>query len=273
MTKYIDNLISAQYEEYNLTIYFNVIDSIQKTQLSQLRKKYPNVYFVLSENYGFDIGSFFHILQIVKERNESYDYVLKLHTKTDNEKRDGLLEPILGSNQIIRKIINELNEHKDVGILASKTARCIDAHVDFVRNQQYLQQLLFWHFQEKTNVSKQPYVSGTMFWMRFSIINELFMKINITNINNSLNHTHSFDWNWYYYSNNKYLKNESLHKDRLFEHYQRHGKPLGLSGNLYHAIKYSTNSFQLRDGMIEHAYERFFCYGSHRLGYKLMFVK
>ena len=273
MTKYIDNLISARYEEYNLTIYFNVIDSIQKTQLSQLQKKYPNVYFVLSENYGFDIGSFFHILQIVKERNESYDYVLKLHTKTDNEKRDGLLEPILGSNQIIRKIINELNEHKDVGILASKTARCIDAHVDFVRNQQYLQQLLFWYFQEKTNVSKQPYVSGTMFWMRFSIINELFMKINITNIINSLNHTHSFDWNWYYYSNNKYLKNESLHKDRLFEHYQRHGKTLGLSGNLYHAIKYSTNSFQLRDGMIEHAYERFFCYSSHRLGYKLMFVK
>jgi hypothetical protein len=166
-----------------------------------------------------------------------------------------------------------MNEFKDIGILASRSGRCIDAHVDFVRNQQYLQQLLLWYFQEKTNVIKQPYVTGTMFWMRFSIIKEMYMKVNIKNIINSFNHAYSFDWNWYYYSNNKYLKNESLHKDRLFEHYQQHGKSLGLSGNLYHAIKYSTNSFQLRDGMIEHAYERFFCYGSHRLGYKLMFIK
>jgi len=273
MTKYIDNLISAQYDEYNLSIYFNVIDTITKEQLQQLQKKYPNVCFVISENYGFDIGSFFHILQLIKEENEHYDYVLKIHTKTDNEKRDGLLQPILGSIQTIRKIVSQMNEYKDIGILASRSGRCIDAHVDFVRNQQYLQQLLVWYFQEKTNVIKQPYVTGTMFWMRFSIIEEMFMKVNIKNIINSFNHVYSFDWNWYYYSNNKYLKNESLHKERLFEHYQHHGKYTGLSGNLYHAIKYSTNSFQLRDGMIEHAYERFFCYGSHRLGFKLMFVK
>ena len=69
-----------------------------------------------------------------------------------------------------------------------------------------------------------------------------------------------------------YLKNESLHKERLFDHYQRHGKSLGLSGNLYHAIKYSTNSFQLRDAMIEHAYERFFGYAIHRLKYQLKFI-
>ena len=273
MTKYIDNLISAQYDEYNLTIYFNVIDTITKEQLQLLQKKYPQTSFVISENYGFDIGSFFHILQLIKEEEEDYDYVLKIHTKTDNEKRDGLLQPILGSIQTIRKIVSQMNEFKDIGILASRSGRCIDAHVDFVRNQQYLQQLLLWYFQEKTNVIKQPYVTGTMFWMRFSIIKEMYMKVNIKNIINSFNHAYSFDWNWYYYSNNKYLKNESLHKDRLFEHYQQHGKSLGLSGNLYHAIKYSTNSFQLRDGMIEHAYERFFCYGSHRLGYKLMFIK
>lgn len=272
ITKYIDNLISAQYDEYNLTIYFNLIETISKEHYQKIQEKYPKVHFVISENYGFDIGSFFHILQIIKEKKEVYDYVLKIHTKTDNEKREYMLQPILGSIQIIRKIINQMNENKKIGILAPRKARCIDAHIDFVRNQQYLQQLLFWYFNENTQVIKQPYVTGTMFWMRFSIIEDLFMKVNIKNIVNSFNHEHSFDWNWYYYSNNKYLKNESLHKTKLYEHYLNQGKVMGLSGNLYHATKYSTNSFQLRDGMIEHAYERFFCYGSHRLGYKLMFI-
>ncbi len=170
MFKYIDNLISAQYDEYNLTMYFNVIETISDENLKLLQKKYKSVHFIVADNYGFDIGSFFHTLQIIKERKEKYEYVLKIHTKTDNEKRENLLKPILGSIQIIRKVISQFNDVKNIGILASKNARCIDAHVDFVRNQQYLQQLIQWYFQENTRVIKQPYVTGTMFWMRYSII-------------------------------------------------------------------------------------------------------
>ena len=109
MTKYIDNLISAQYDEYNLTIYFNVIDSITKEQLQQLQKKYPNAYFVLSENYGFDIGSFFHILQLIKEEDEKYDYVLKIHTKTDFRGQLSTLHwrpSLQGASQISLAILN-----------------------------------------------------------------------------------------------------------------------------------------------------------------------
>ena len=42
--------------------------------------------------------------------------------------------------------------------------------------------------------------------------------------------------------------------------------------NIFHAIKHGTRSFHLRDGMIEHAYERFFCYASHRLGLQIKFI-
>ena len=47
--------------------------------------------------------------------------------------------------------------------------------IDIIRNQIYLQQLVSWFFQEKTNVSKQPYVSGTIFWMKFEIIEKFNM--------------------------------------------------------------------------------------------------
>ena len=271
MRKYIDNLISAQHDEYNVDIYFNVIDTVTKEQIHQLKKMFKNENIVFSENYGFDIGSFFHILEIVKKLGTKYDYILKLHTKTDNIKRDQLLQPILGSIENIHKIIRDFDSNPRIGMIASKKARCIDAHVDFVRNQPYLQQLLLWYFNESTRIVKQPYVTGTMFWMKFSVIDELFMKINIPNIYNSMNNVHSFDWNWYYHANNKLIGKTTLNQDKLYEHYMCIGRSLQLSGNIFHAIKYDTQSVLLRDGMIEHAYERFFGYGVHRLGLTTQF--
>ena len=165
-----------------------------------------------------------------------------------------------------------MKDNDNIGIIASKKARCIDTHTDFVRNQSYLQQLVSWYFNEKTRITKQVYVTGTMFWMRFDILEQLFMKINIYNIINSFNNIHSFDWNWYYYSNNKFLMNVNLQEKALYEHYMEKGKNMNLSGNIFHAIKNGTRSFHLRDGMMEHAYERFFCYASHRLGLQIMFI-
>ena len=272
MKSYIDNLISAHYDDYNLTIYFNIIETISKENINEIKKMYPEEHFILSENYGFDIGSFFHILEIVKQRKEKYDYVVKIHTKTNNEKREDLLQPILGNIQTIRKIIQQMKENDNIGIVASKKARCIDNHTDFIRNQTYLQKLVSWYFNENTRITKQVYVTGTMFWMRFDILEQLFMKINLYNIINSFNNIHSFDWNWYYYSNNKFLMNVNLQENALYEHYIEKGKNMNLSGNIFHAIKNGTRSFHLRDGMMEHAYERFFCYASHRFGLQIMFI-
>ena len=272
MKIYIDNFISAHYDEYNLTIYFNIIETLSKEHISAIRNMYPDENFILSENYGFDIGSFFHILEIIKQRKETYDYVVKIHTKTNDEKRDNLLQPILGNIQTIRKIIQQMRDDHGIGIIASKKSRCIDTHTDFIRNQSYLQKLITWFFKEQTRITKQVYVSGTMFWLRFDILQQTFMKINVPNIINSFNNIHTFDWNWYYYANNKYLMNINLQENLLYEHYIEKGENLNLSGNIFHAIKNGTRSFHLRDGMMEHAYERFFCYATHRMGLQIMFI-
>jgi mannosyltransferase OCH1-like enzyme len=272
MKSYIDNLVSAQYDAYNLDIFFNVVDTVTKDEIRQLKKQYQNETIIVSENYGFDIGSFFHTLEHIKQKKYNYDFILKIHTKTNNKKRDELLEPLLGSIQVIRDTLIKFESNKQIGLIASKKARCIDSHVDFTRNQIYLQQLMKWYFNETTNVCKQPYVSGTMFWIRFSHIEELFMKYNLANIYNSFNNIHTFDWNWYYYANSKYIGGIPLHREKLYDHYIQQGKTQRLSGNIFHAIKYDTNSISLRDGMIEHAYERFLCYAIHRLGSQMYFV-
>ena len=107
--------------------------------------------------------------------------------------------------------------------------------------------------------------------MRFNIVQNLFFPICIPNIYNSFNNIHTFDWNWYYYANKQHIGNLAYNKDKVIAHYRTEGKKNKLSKNLFHALKYNTNTTILRDGMIEHTYERFFCYGVHRLGYKTIF--
>tara|TARA_B100001287_G_scaffold275576_1_gene283589 strand:- start:42085 stop:44364 length:2280 start_codon:yes stop_codon:yes gene_type:complete len=272
MKSYIDNLIKAKYDEYNIDFYFNIIDTIRRDHIANIRKDFPNENIIISENYGFDIGSFFHILQIIKTYNENYDYVIKIHTKTNNDLRNELLKPILGTIDIIRNIIDMFDKNEKIGIVASKKSRCIDKQADFLRNKDYLQQFVYWYFNEKTNIIKQVYSTGTIFWMRFDILKKIFFGYNINNIYNSFNNIDTFDFNWYYYANKKYLNNIPQEKDKIYNHYYLNGKKMNLSGNLFHALKNKTNSEKIRDGMIEHAYERFFGYIIHRIGYKFKFI-
>jgi len=272
MKEYINNLIRAKYDEYNLNIYFNIINTIRPEHITSIRRLYPDENYIISENYGFDIGSFFHILQIIKNYNEKYDYIIKIHTKTSNNLRDELIKPILGDITKIRRIIELFQGNKQLGIIASKKSRCIDNQADFLRNKMYLQQLLYWYFNEKTNVIKQVYSTGTIFWARFDIFNSMFFKYDIPNIYNSFNNVYTFDFNWYYFANKKYINNLPQEREKLYQHYVQNKQKMNLSGNLFHCLKNKTNSEQLRDGMIEHAYERFFGYSNHRLGYKFKFM-
>jgi mannosyltransferase OCH1-like enzyme len=272
MKKYIDNLVLAKYDEYNLDIYFNIIDSIRQEHIENIKKEYPEENFIISENYGFDIGSFFHTLQVIKTYNEKYDYVIKVHTKSNNDIRESIMEPLLGSITKIREITQLFQNNKEIGMIASKKSRCIDNHSDFLRNKNYLQQLLNWYFQETTNAIKQPYSTGTIFWIRFDILQNTFFKYNISNIYNSFNNIYTFDCNWYYFANKNDLGDIPYDKVKIYEHYLKNHNKLKLSGNLFHALKYKTKSQPIRDGMIEHTYERFFGYVIHRLKYQLKFI-
>ena len=272
MKQYVDNLIRAKYDQYNLTMYINIINTIRPEHISQIKQLYSDENIIISDNYGFDIGSFFHILHIIKKYNEQYDYVIKLHTKTNHSVRNELLTPILGDIHKIRNIIEIFRENGKLGIITSKKSRCIDAQADFLRNKSYLQQFLYWYFNEKTNVIKQVYPTGTIFWARFDIFKKVFFKYNIQNIFNSFNNLYTFDANWYYFANKQYLHNIGQDPKKLYNHFQENKNKLNISGNLFDCIKNSTNSEKIRDGMIEHAYERFFGYLNHRLGYKFKFM-
>lgn len=269
----IKNVTSLQYKRYNLDIYFNVIDSINQKDIQFLQHNYPNATIIQSENYGFDIGSFFHILDNIKTRGLHYDYILKLHTKTEKRLRENLMNSIIGSSNTIQHCIQLFESNSNIGCIGAKNAACIDNNVDFERNANHLHLLLDRFFPDKNHtLTKEAYVSGTMFWMRFNILQSVFMNTHLGNIYNSFNNSRSFDWNWYFFANRYNFKCLPYNKEKLYEHYYYNGKNNQYSGNLFHCIEHSSKSVVLRDAMIEHAYERFFSYMLIQLDYKLCFL-
>ena len=80
------------------------------------------------------------------------------------------------------------------------------------------------------------------------------------------------DRNWYLCANKQFITGINT-KEEAYSHYLTNGKNNGLSPNVFHAIKFKTKSDKLRDGMIEHGYERLFSYAIEDLGYTQYFIQ
>jgi hypothetical protein len=271
LEKYIQNLMELNSFDIEITLFINTINTIGLNEIEYIKNKFPSAKHIIIQNFGFDIGSFFMILKICKENNYEFDYVVKIHTKTSDTDRDNLLKPILGSVNRIKLILNIL-ENEKIGLVGSKRSMFYNYDKLSVHNQNHLKYLL-----EKFKVSINYYeclqfIGGTMFWTKYEILKKIFWSYNFDDIIHELNTENSFDWNWYVCANNKFTNNIKT-KEEAYKHYNNYGNINGLSPNIFHAIKFNTKSEKLRDGMIEHAYERFFSYAIENLGYIQYFIQ
>ena len=283
MKPYLDTLMNNQTDKYTVDLYINLVDyedieneyimdNITHNQkIAQLQSDYPSATIVISENYGFDIGSFFNILDIVKQSGKTYDFVLKLHTKTNDKMRHQLLQPLLGDLGRIVEILDKFKNNSTIGCVGSKQCCCVDSILDTSRNKNHLHTLQQNFFEKQ--YPKMPFITGTMFWMRFSVLQSVYMKYELSNIYNSMNTKYSFDWNWYVCANRRYIGSLDINTfEDAYVHYLTVGKYQGLSGNLFHAVLNKTKTPLCRDGMIEHAYERLFAYAVEHCGQNTMYI-
>jgi len=272
--KYIDNLLSVQNSNIEITLFICSIDTFASSDIEYIKKRFPTATHFINENFGFDIGSFFKVLQMCKNNSIEFDYIIKIHTKTNDFDREKLLKPILGSANRI-KIILDMLSNDSIGLVGSVKSMFFNYGNLATHNQNHLKYLL-----EKFNIGIKYYesiqfIGGTMFWCKFSILKKIFWNHNFDHIIQELNNETSLDWNWYICSNEKYIKNitEIKSKEDATTHYTTFGQIKGLSPNIFHAIKFKTKSLQIRDGMIEHAYERFFSYAIEGLGFTQYFIQ
>ena len=118
------------------------------------------------------------------------------------------------------------------------------------------------------------FTGGTVFWIRFNILKDIFFGHDFNNIISELNDDTTFDWNWYICANKNIVSSISqiTNKEEALLHYKENGQDNRLSGNLFHALKFNTRSIKLRDAMIEHAYERLFSYATEEKLYDQIFL-
>lgn len=118
MKDFIDNFSNFNYILF-LDFNYNLI--LKEEQLEMINYyKERNIDFHLTEhmNKGMDILGFFTQIEYIIKNEIKLDYIIKLHTKSNNNWRSSLIDPICGSKESISKCL-ELFENEEVGQISS----------------------------------------------------------------------------------------------------------------------------------------------------------
>jgi len=135
--------------------------------------KYPNAR-IMKATRGCDIGAFFLQIQMMLASNKEYEYVFKIHTKSNNSVkpnwRGELLDKISGSSSNVRKVLKSFRRHKSIGMIGGEKW-ILPREIKF----QY-----FFYLCQKYQVNQDGhFVGGTIFWTRFPILKKFFSSVDI----------------------------------------------------------------------------------------------
>lgn len=179
---FIRKLSSITDCDWDLYVTMNRMDEDTVDKLTRFKK---DTHFILTENVGYDIWPF---IKVIKSINlDRYDYVMKLHTKSESnlkihgirlkgfEWRDALVNSLLGSRRRFRKTLKIFRNQPDAGIVSCrmlwlKTSEWQDE--DSVLLDKELRRI-------GLRVSDRHFCVGTMFIARSRIFRYL-QKDNIT---------------------------------------------------------------------------------------------
>lgn len=203
---------------YNTDVYINLVDdSMHRLPLMNFKNKveseHSNCKIFINENVGLDIGGTLFIIDHILKENKKYDYVLKLHSKKsihegriNNKKglkwKNELIEPILGDYKAVNDVIDTFVENPIIGMIGAKKW-LLDKHDNIYQGSDKLESYIK-RFEIETDIDNIQFIGGSMFWVRFDIIEEFFTKHDISKIlrtfeknsftdNKSLRWTHAFE--------------------------------------------------------------------------------
>ena len=258
MESYIYNL-----DKININYYFTIINEYcTNKNINYLISKYKNSVILKNKNKGMDIGLFFSSLHYIKINNINHNFLIKIHTKTDNNIRNRILKNLLLSHNKIINNIKLLTESKN-GMISGNTIHEYQSNqYIFMNNIYHLNDISNYLYGENIDNNKLKFVETTMFITKTECLKALTIS-NIEYLYNLLNDFHSIDYSWYGYHYNLDKNN----KKEILLHYFENPNDRYLS-NLN--FQFKTNQSNLRDCMIEHGFERFFGYMCIKEGYEIV---
>lgn len=127
-----------------------------------IRDEYPNIR-MLQVDRGCDLGGQLMMTKMALESGILYDFVLKLHSKTHDQWREGLVEPLCGSSSQISYVLDLLRDQSKTGIIGAQTYKYKMDH-----NNSPLQDQMCQRLKLKVDYDSHFFIGGTIFWFRWS---------------------------------------------------------------------------------------------------------
>lgn len=247
LPEFRDYLFNISAAGFSYDLYIAVLKG---SDYSAVKRAFPKAIIAERENRGFDMASFLVSCEAIFQ--QPYDYILKLHSKNNDEWRRQLINPLLGSPARVRHCMN-LFADPTVGMVGAEHW-IIPIGRDWGNNTTYIKSI-----SNEWAVPVQPcnFIGGTIFWIRYATLKAAARGVDLGQIARSLNTSTSVDWVWYLMMYPE-LRSVGVRDARTAdEHWERQGRREGRACNcLYARINKLKTAFC--DGMKEHAYERFF---------------
>lgn len=132
-----------------------------------LRQRFPKAYVRIVENRGRDILPFVLIHRLI--HNLGYEAVCKVHSKRSVYRADGdqllngLVQPILGSREVVQSNLRRMQEDSSVGMLVPRSFLLRVTPRNTVSNLRHIDWL-----ENLTDIEYgySDFAAGTMFWYR-----------------------------------------------------------------------------------------------------------
>lgn len=160
----------------------------------EILRDYPSARISKVENRGSDFGGFFESLNLIFNNNLKYDWILKIHSKKSkliNERKGESWRKNLYTKLIIdakSKIINNFS-NDEIGMIGdkryligmssfdNKAGKNVNAEkIDILRRR------------FNVNDFTLKFFAGSMFWMRFDLLEQVFKENRITSNDFELGH-------------------------------------------------------------------------------------
>ena len=147
----------------NTNKYKNFINNIENLDI------YEDLYVTQSDNRGMDIGGFMTSYIKMLELKNNYTYIIKIHTKTNDNWRFALLYSILGNNKIIDNNFNLL-KNDNIGMIGNQTISLSD--VINKKSYNFIDEYMN-RFKIPLSI-KGSFIPGTIFIIKNEILQKYF---------------------------------------------------------------------------------------------------
>jgi lipopolysaccharide biosynthesis protein len=168
-SRYIDNVISCHYQT---DLYITYREDCDPSTMCL--RKYPTA-VIIKATKGADTGPFLLQIKAMIESGHHYDYVFKIHTKSDGPAGgyyetwvDDLLNPTAGTPEQVLYVIKKFQKHQKIGLIGSDKFL-----MDFDYDNDLCRQIC-----RRLHIHRRGlFIGGTIFWIRMEVLYYLIQQL------------------------------------------------------------------------------------------------